>query len=328
MSKQVVLMVGHGSRVPEAISEFHRFADALAKRLNRPVQRCFLELEDPDMATGLTHAAKSVGEGGEVIVLPLFLGAAAHQKNDVPASIQWARDHFPEVVFRYGTALGCHAKLITLLDSRVRECLDAQEGAFTPEETAVLVAGRGSSDPSSNGDVAKTAHLLFEKRPYLTVEYAFQAVARPTVAEGVRRCAALGAKQVVVAPFVLFTGKVIEDIRRVSACAGVELGLPVLQAKYLQMDALLLEVAEQRLQEASEGTVAMNCDQCKYRISMAGYEHQVGMPQATHHLHGGADHNHAHDHGHDHSHSEHNHDHDEPDFAPDLTTGDPHRCEE
>ncbi len=168
----------------------------------------------------------------------------------------------------------------------------------------MLVVGRGSSDPSSNGDIAKTAHMLFEKRAYLTVEYAFQAVARPTVGEGMRRCCALGAKQVVVAPFVLFTGKVVEDIRRVSAHAGAELGVLVLQADYLRMDELLLDVAEQRLQEVIAGNAAMNCDQCKYRLPMAGYEHQVGLAQTTHHLHGGTQHDHAHEHAHgqDHEH--------------------------
>lgn len=327
MSEQVVLMVGHGSRVPEAIAEFHRFADAFAERLSRPVQRCFLELEDPDMATGLADAARSVGAGGEVLVLPLFLGAAAHQKNDVPASIQWARGQFPGAIFRYGTPLGCHAKLVTLLDQRVRECLESNRGALVPEETAVLVVGRGSSDPSSNGDIAKTAHMLFEKRAYLTVEYAFQAVACPTVGEGMRRCCALGAKQIVVAPFVLFTGKVVEDIRRVSAHAGAELGVPVLQADYLRMDALLLDVAEQRLQEAAAGNAAMNCDQCKYRLPMAGYEHQVGLVQITHHLYGGAQHEHTHEHEHAHHVFTH-HDHDASCCGSGHGCGCHHRCED
>ena len=311
MTKQAILMVGHGSRVPEAIAQFQRFADALSKRLDRPVRRCFLELTEPDMATGLSDNAQAVGRGGEVVVLPLFLGAAAHQKNDVASSIHWAREQFPGVTFRYATPLGPHAKLGQLLDVRVRECLETHEDALPQAETGVLVVGRGSSDPSSNGDIAKMAHLLLEKRPYLAVEYAFQAVAHPTVGEGVRRCKSLGAKQVVVAPFILFTGKVDEDIRRVSGGAGAALDLRVLQAQYLELHELLLDVAEQRLREARDGRAAMNCDLCKYRFPMAGYEHQVGMPQMTHHLRGGS----AHDHGH--APREHNHEHDD-DYGLDI----------
>jgi sirohydrochlorin cobaltochelatase len=293
MTKHAVLMVGHGSGVQEAVEEFHAFGDALSERLGRPVDRCFLELVDPDIATGLSSSAQIVGEGGEVVVLPLFLGAAGHQKNDVASSIQWAREQFPGVRFRYASPLGPHAKLVQLLDLRVRECLDGRGDALAPGDTGVLVVGRGSSDPSSNGDVAKTAHMLFEKRPYLAVEHAFQAVARPTVEEGIRRCKSLGAKQVVVVPFILFTGKVDEDIRRVSERTGKALTLSVLQADYLGVHDLLLEVAQQRLQEAIDGMAAMNCDLCKYRFPMAGYERQVGLPQTTHHLHGGSTHDHG-----------------------------------
>lgn len=293
MTIRAILVVGHGSRVPAAIVEFRTFTDSLSERVGYPIQQCFLELADPDMATGLTQAARSVGAGGEVVVLPLFLGAAAHQKNDVASAIQWARERFPDILFRYGTPLGCHAKLVELLDLRVRQCLTETKDALPPEHTAVLVVGRGSSDPSANGDIAKTAHLLFERRPYLAVEYAFQAVARPRVDEGVRRCRSLGARQVVVAPFVLFTGRVVEDIRRVAARAGVENGLPVLHAHHLEKHPLLLDVAAQRLAEAIDDGAAMNCDLCKYRFPMAGYEHQVGQQQTTDHLYGGPTHDHG-----------------------------------
>jgi len=292
--ERTILVVGHGSRVPEAVEEFRKFVGALARRFDVPVDHCFLELVEPDMATGLSEAVQRVGKGGEVDVLPLFLGSGGHQKNDVAASIQWARDTFPDVTFRYAVPLGPHAKLIELLDRRVDAALDGAEARFLPEATRVLVIGRGSSDPDSCGEVARSAYLLFHKRPYLSVEYAFQAVASPDMEEGIRRCHALGAKQIVVAPYILFTGKVIEDIHRVTQLAGEKVGLPVLMADYFGAHPLLIDVAEQRLREAMEGTISMSCDVCRYRHPMAGHEHEVGLPQATHHLHGGEHHHHHH----------------------------------
>lgn len=313
MSQQTILLVGHGSRVPAAIDQFLELTHALSIYLQQPVGHCFLELADPDLATGLTGAAQHVGQGGSVIVLPLFLGGAGHQKNDVAYAVQWARQKFPQVTFRYGTHLGVHAKLVELLDLRVRECLAAEPQALPPEQTAVLMVARGSSDPDSNSEVAKLSRLLFEKRSYHTVEYAYQAVARPRVDEGVRRCHLLGAKQVVIVPFILFTGRVDADLRHVSEQAGESLEVRVLQAGYLGLHPLLVEVVAQRLQEAGDGTAAMTCDLCKYRFSMAGYEHQVGQPQESHHLHGGSVHNHTHHHHHDgddeHGHQHHDHEH-------------------
>jgi sirohydrochlorin cobaltochelatase len=307
MSKQMLLIVGHGSRVPETVEQFNQFVQALTERVELPVSRCFLELADPDMATGLTAAAQEVGDGGRVLVLPLFLGGAGHQKNDVPASIQWAQAQFPAVSFQLGTPLGPHAKLVDTLDVRVSELFKATPDALPPEETIVLVVGRGSSDPASNSEIARAAYLMQEKRPYLSVEYAFQAVAQPKVAEGLRRCARLGARQVVVAPYILFTGKVEEFILKVTKEATLELDIPILAASYLGDHNLVLDVTVERVQELLTGSASMTCDICKYRLPMAGYEHQVGQEQTTHHLYGGSAHSHHH-HGHGHHHHDH-HDH-------------------
>jgi sirohydrochlorin cobaltochelatase len=304
MLNKHILIVGHGSRVDAAVNEFNEFTSALAEHLGQPVDFCFLELADPDLATGLTASAEKAGDGGEVTVLPLFLGGGSHQKNDVAYAIQWARNKFPGVTFKYGSPLGSHAKLVELLDVRVQACLQAAPNTLSAAETAVLVVSRGSSDPDSNSEVARLARLLYEKRYYKTVEYAYQAVAHPRVDEGVRRCAQLGAKQVVVVQNILFTGKVDESIRRLSQETGESVGVTVLQAGYLGVHPLLVEVAAQRLTEAIEGQANMTCDLCKYRHSMVGYEHQVGQPQDSHHLHGGSAHSHDHHH-HDHGHGHH-----------------------
>ena len=295
-----LLIVGHGSRVPQAVTEFNVFAAAVAAKVDMPAATCFLELADPDLATGLTDAARAVGAGGNVLVLPLFLGGAAHQKNDVAAAIRWAREQFSDVNFHYGTPLGPHANLVTLTAHRVEDVLIARADALPPEETAVLVVGRGSSDPASNAEIARTARLLWEKRPYLTVEYAFQAVAHPKVAEGLQRCVALGARQIVVMPYLLFTGKVDESIRAIADRFSREHNIPVLTTEYLNAHPLVVDVAVQRVREMLDHTAAMTCDLCKYRFPMAGYEHQVGAEQHTHHLHGGSAHSHRHGHHHHH----------------------------
>ncbi len=301
MGRQIFLAVGHGSRWPDAIAEAHSFIAALSKRVGQAIALCFLELADPDLATGLTQAARQADVGGSVVVLPLFLGGAGHQKNDVAAALRWARAQFPEVVFHMGAPLAPHANLVRLLAQRVEEALAAAGNAAPPQKTVVLVVGRGSSDPAGNSEVARLAYLLFESNRFHAVEYAFQAVGRPTVAEGIRRCHALAAQQVVVAPYLLFTGEVAHDIHRTAAAAGHELGLQIVHATHLGMHPLLLEAASQRLAEAAAGAAAMNCDLCQYRFALPGREHNVGLPQTTHHLHGGAVHAHHH-HEDDHDH--------------------------
>ncbi|MBW3630493.1 MAG: PAS domain S-box protein, partial [Gemmatimonadetes bacterium] len=61
-------------------------------------------------------------------------------------------------------------------------------------DTAVLIVGRGSSDPDANSDVAKIARLFYEGRPYPQVESAFVSMTPPGVEEGLDRLTRLAAR--------------------------------------------------------------------------------------------------------------------------------------
>ena len=83
---------------------------------------------------------------------------------------------------------------------------EQQASAHSREETAVLLVGRGSTDPDGNREVFKIGRLLWEGRGYGWVEVCFVSLARPAVPEGIARCVTLGAKRVIVVPYFLFTG--------------------------------------------------------------------------------------------------------------------------
>ena len=73
---------------------------------------------------------------------------------------------------------------------------------------------------------------------------------------------------------------------------------------------MLLEVFAERAHEAVHGSPNMNCELCKYRVQVPGFEKDVGQPQVGHHHHvrgigqegEGNGHDHHHDHGHSHDH--------------------------
>jgi sirohydrochlorin cobaltochelatase len=287
MEKIIVLMVAHGSPSQAAIAQTQEFCRQFTERCPFPVNLCFLEISKPDLENGLRDAAQLAGDEGKVVVLPLFLGAAGHQKNDLPVALQWARAEYPATEFLSATPFGPHANLISLLDLRIQEALAQVIDPQPKEESIVLVVGRGSSDPDSNSEIARTARLLFENRVYKSVEYAYQAVASPTIAEGVERAVRLGAKQLIVAPDLLFTGWVEQDILVKVSEKAQEYGLPVVTARPLGVHSLLLEVAAACLEQAIKGQTRMSCNICKYRLPMAGYEYQVGKVQGSHHFHPG-----------------------------------------
>ena len=72
-----------------------------------------------------------------------------------------------------------------------------------------MLVGRGSSDPDACGDLYKVARLLADGRGLGMVEPAFAGVAQPDLPAALERLRRLGARTIVVAPFLLFTGVLV-----------------------------------------------------------------------------------------------------------------------
>src|SRR5216684_1982487 len=96
-TRDVVLLIGHGSRDPQGEDAFKAYARALQDTIGEPVYSACLEFNDPSVIEGLRLCASSGAL--RVTVVPLFLGAATHQKNDVPTAINRVRIEFPHITF-------------------------------------------------------------------------------------------------------------------------------------------------------------------------------------------------------------------------------------
>jgi len=142
------------------------------------------------------------------------------------------------------------------------------------------------------------------------VEYAFISLAAPGVPAGLDRCAALGARRIVVLPYFLFTG--VLPRRVVEQAAAWAAGRPDVDVRCAQVlgdtDALADLVIE-RYDEALAGDIRMNCDSCVYRVRLPGFEERVGAAQLPHHHPGDPGHDHSHAHAHTHSHGNIHHRH-------------------
>ena len=284
MTRPPLLLAAHGTRDAAGVAAFR----ALAGRVGRlaaadgiRVAGGFIELSAPALREAVADLAAAPGP---IVTIPLMLSAAGHAKGDIPAAL--AREHarHPAVSFIYGRPLGPHPALIDLLARRV----DA-EGLDAP---AVLVVGRGSTDPDANADVVKTARLLWEGRDYPLAETAFVSLARPDVAEGLERCRLLGARRIVVARYFLFPGVLPDRVaEQAAAYAAAHPELDIRCADVLGDCDEIAALVYERYHEALAGDIRMNCDVCMYRIAMPGFEHRVGAPQ------------HPHDHPHDPAHS-------------------------
>ena len=276
MSADVVLLVGHGSREQSGNDEFLKFCDAVKPHLGpERVETCFIELARPLVPESL---ARCVALGARrVIVLPVILLAAGHVKVELPHELDEAKERHPGAEFLYGRPIGLDPLVLDIMQERLAEV--ERETEWSPPDTAILVVGRGSSDPDANSELYKLARLLWESRRYPWVESCFIGVTSPSLPDGLARCTALGARRIIAVPYFLFTGILIPRIHRVidEFVAGHP-GVEVRVADYLNGHPKLVTVLQARKREALEGEARMNCALCKYRVQMPGHEQAATVP--------------------------------------------------
>ena len=285
-----LLVVGHGSRDPCGASEFHELI-ALARKRNPAlaIEGGFIEFSRPPISQCVNRLA--AGGARRIAAVPLMLLAAGHAKDDIPATLVREGIRHPEVGFSYGRALGIRPELLSLMDERVSAVVPEEE----KEETAVLIVGRGSSDPDANSDLWKISRLFYEGRPYPMVDAAYVGMTPPDVPSGLDRLKKLGARKVSVFSYFLFTGILEERIREQSErFAAQNPGVAVSYAGYFGPDEIVADLVLERYREAVEGDIRMNCDVCVHRVALPGFEEKVGASATPHH--------HPDEPGHPHSH--------------------------
>jgi sirohydrochlorin ferrochelatase len=124
--KTAILLMAHGSRIPEANDAVHAIA-AMVKEMtgHEIVEVSFREQHLPDIQQGIDAC---VAQGAErVLLVPYFLFVGAHVREDLPAEMVEAKKRYPRVEFAMGKHLGVHRKLAEIVVERIGEGL-ASEG--------------------------------------------------------------------------------------------------------------------------------------------------------------------------------------------------------
>lgn len=283
-----VLLVGHGSRSAAGRQAIFDLAEAyLHVRPERPVIPCFLELTTPSIADGVAECAHQGFD--TVVVLPVLLFGARHNKFDVTAALDAMQQRYPQMVFRYGAPLGITANILEHLRSLL--AAETETSAIAPAETAILFVGRGSSDPEANGEACKLARMVWEGSGYHSIEVCFIGITHPRLEVGLQRALLLGAKRVLVLPYLLFEGVLLDKIRAaVQECDRAHSDVEISCLPNLGMPPAVLQALLQREQEAIAGTIQMNCHLCKFRLA-------ASETYGPSHHHAATEHHHPHHHG-------------------------------
>ncbi len=209
-----LLLVAHGSRLPEAAVEAHALTELVAGGHDGPVRLGFLELAQPavvDVADAL------VDEGvTEVVVQPLLLLPGNHARFDV----QTVGDHLASrgVIVRIGRPIGSDVGAIDLAVTHVT--------SVGPVDALLVVASGTASDQALRA--LDTGAALTAKGAGIDA-----VAAAPTSLDGAgpveawRSLRAAGHQRIALLPWMLFPGRLenaaVEAVTRAAREDGGEL---------------------------------------------------------------------------------------------------------
>ncbi len=315
-----IIICGHGSRAKIAEEEFSLLAKGLRARFpTLKIEYGFLEYSSPNIHMALDR----LREDGikHIFAVPGMLFAATHAKNDIPSVLTTYKESYPELTIEYGKELGLHDEMISAFQHRVLESLGhaSVPAAGTLYDTMLVVVGRGTSVVDANADAAKLTRILSENLGFGWSETVYSGVTYPSVGRGLEMALKLGFKKIVIAPYFLFGGRLIDRIYAyVDKVALENPDVEFIKADYLRDQSHVLNTFITRIAEISqpkaENEVGLMED--FQRRLAAGevdvhHHHAEFQPDETSeegHKHShGHDHDHTHEHSHDHAHS-HSHD--------------------
>ncbi len=120
--KTALLLIGHGSRVPEANGVLGEVAQALRRRLRRyVVEPAFLEISQPDVQSAIDRCV--VQGAVRILFVPYFLYLGGHVGRDLPEHIAQGRTRHPGIEIRIAPHLGYDDRVIAVVIDRIRKGL-------------------------------------------------------------------------------------------------------------------------------------------------------------------------------------------------------------
>jgi sirohydrochlorin ferrochelatase len=222
-SRERLLVLGHGSRRSRTTATDTGIRE-IARRLQErfpdgPVIRpAFFEFLSPSLAEAVRQAA---GEGvTDIAVLPYFLFGGKEIQLEIPEELDKLLAELPHVTIRQMPHLGVDPRMARLVAQRVREALQGTS-QYLPAaglvrraaqgRLGVVLVSRGSRqqwDPG--GDLRRMAELARRELGDDTLATVAQAEnSERTIEVAADELVALGARRIVVVPYLHFVGKVL-----------------------------------------------------------------------------------------------------------------------
>lgn len=241
---EAVLYICHGSRLESAISQAIEFVESCKNLRNEPIQQyCFLELSQPTISQALEECV-ALG-ATQILAIPVLLLTAAHAKIDIPFELEKAMQNYPQINLQLGKPIGINNEIIDLLFERIKQ-------TYQPItlKTKILLVGRGSSDLDVKRDLSLIAKRLEEKINH-PVHICFLTGSKPYFRELIEEFNDLEIDRIVIVPYLLFTGLLINGIRNIVEEYSQKNNIKYILCDYLGNSSVVVHALNNRIDEIS-----------------------------------------------------------------------------
>ena len=305
-----IIICGHGSRAKIAEEEFSLLATGLRARFpNLEVEYGFLEYSSPNIHMALDRLiAKGITN---IYAVPGMLFSATHAQNDIPSVLITYMQKNPALTIKYGKELGLHDEMIMAFQHRIMESVGLVEMPQPGDlyDTMLVVVGRGTSVSQANAEVSKLTRIVAENMGFGWCETVYSGVTFPSVGRGLEMALKLGFKKIIVAPYFLFSGKLIGRIHGyIDKVAKDHPDVTFEVADYLRDQSHVINTFIERIEETVSQPAVNDGLMEKFQAKLAAGEvtvhhhHAEFQPEAEagSQVH---DHSHSNDHSHGHTHA-------------------------
>ena len=117
-----VLIIGHGSMDPNAQISINYIVDGM-KKIYKNVDRCFLEIEQPDIVSGVENSQKNNPK--VLVIVFYFLHEGAHVKTDINQDLKPALERSKLQNVYITEHIGVDEKMVDLILERSKEVENA-----------------------------------------------------------------------------------------------------------------------------------------------------------------------------------------------------------
>lgn len=154
---QAIILLGHGSRVPEAGRNMEKIAAGLRSKYGyKIVEVCYMSRLGPHFPETIARCAEMGAT--DIMVIPYFLHDGLHLILDIPEMMQEIAADYPHVKLVLGRNLGFDEVLVDLVERRIEESsgfADVRELVLEPRENYPVPEGQCVFVPMKPEDAAR-----------------------------------------------------------------------------------------------------------------------------------------------------------------------------